>query len=160
MSKPFEVVEKGLEKEVLRDYLILWNATAVARKYELNPFNTLRYIAYVKKEKPELFAQVEERLTVDVFRGFEKVIEKLDKKIDSLEDNVAEQDFWLDVVREYKGAMKDYADIIEKVKKLNDDADLRKAIFEMLDSVDPRLGAELMARLKDLREQRKVLQLN
>jgi hypothetical protein len=45
MPVPFEVVTKNLEKEVLRDYLLLWNGSAVARKYNLNPFNTLRYIA-------------------------------------------------------------------------------------------------------------------
>lgn len=156
----FEVVEKGLEKEVLRDYLITFNGSAVARKHNLNVFNTLRYIAWVKQNKPKLFEQVESKLAVDVFRGFEKVIEKLDRKVDSLEDNVLEQDFWLAVVREYKGAMKDYADIVEKVKKFNEDNDLRKALFEVLDECDPELGAKVMGKIKELRDKRQVLKLN
>lgn len=158
MPRKFEVVSRGLEKEVIRDFLIYWNASEVARKYGLSAFNVLRYIAYVKKEKPEIFERAEAKLTIDVFKGLEKIITKLDKKVDALENDEAKVKIWLNVIREYREAMKTYADIVERIAKFNKDENIKKAMLAAIQEADPEVGARVLQRLRELQDKKKTLE--
>jgi len=154
MSKQFEVIEKNLEKEVIKDYLIHWNASLVARKYNLNTFNVLRYIAWARKNKPAVFEHVEEKLGVDVFKSLKSIIKKLDKKVEDWNDDPLLAKGWFMAVDQLRQTLKDYAGIYEKLVTHKEQKELREAFLEVVEQESPEIAQRIIDRLNQYKEKR------
>jgi hypothetical protein len=160
MSKPFEVVEKGLEKEVLEEYVKCGNATEIAKKYNLEYQGTIRYINWVKDNEPERLVRNSARSRIDVFQKLINLIEKVDAKIEVWGEDERKEKQWLLGVKELRESLKDYVELIDKIVTGKQMEEMKKAIFEVLNEIDPEISSKVFQKLREIKEKRGLLELN
>jgi len=157
MAKEFEVVEKGKEKEVIRDYLKFWNASEVGRIHGISKFNVLRYIAWVKKNKPELFDEAEEATTVNVIAGLADILQRIERKMNAWENDPEREAKYIKLLETSKSTFESYGNMIEKIVKYNDDKRTKDALIQAISEAEPEIGQRIIELIKSYKEKRALL---
>ena len=156
MSKPFEVEERGLQKEVLVKFLETANVAQVSRELGINYFNLVHYITWVKENKPEWLEKYSDDMKIDVFRVIRKYVNKLEKKLDEWELANKEK-LWLAGIDRLNKQLGTHIMALERVYNIGKREEEIRVIMDAIKEESPETAVKIVQKLKQLRDGRHLL---
>jgi hypothetical protein len=157
MSKPHEIETKGLKEPVLIRFLETGNLAQVAREYDVNYFNLVHYVTWVKENHPEWLEEYGEKVKVNVFRSLNKYINKIDKKLEKW-DSENEDKKWLFGIGKLRDYLSTYMEALEKIYNIQKQQEIKDVILQAIREEAPETAMKIMSRLKALKEDRGLLE--
>jgi hypothetical protein len=147
----------GMGEDVLQEYVKTYNYTSTALKFGLKQQNVVNFIVGVKMNETERWAKAVTNTEIDVVRKITGIINRVEKKMDAWENDPDMQGKYLMAIREARDNLKFYVDCLEKLYTQKQANAFRKAVLEVIRSIDSTVAQKVIEKIKEISDINKLL---
>lgn len=162
-----EIKDKGIEKQVLEDYYINHLKIAqIAKKYELLWSQVGYFIEKEETEESDLYSEIRKNESIQVHSQIKTLNTKLWDlltKVEVIANNDSKENIlkYVRVIKDLAVAINEqlvqYVKVSEVVHRFKEQENLKQAILQTLNEVDPEVGNKILEKLRILNTQRQLL---
>ena len=158
MGNESEIDKRGIGDALLSEYASNgYNYTATARKFGLQAQTVMYYVEVVKKKEPDRWAKAIANTEIDVVRKLTGIINRVEKKMDAWENDETKEAKFLIAIKEARDNLKFYVDCLEKLFAQKQATAFRKAVLEVIKTIDPEVAQKIIQRIKEISDLHKLL---